>query len=45
MDWKTFALHEGHEKDDNFQLAIITFFFLISRPCFITKNPSCVTDA
>ena len=21
MDWKTFALHEGHEKDDNFQLA------------------------
>ena len=27
MDWKTFALHEGHEKDDNFQLIIITFFF------------------
>ena len=27
MDWKIFALHEGHEKDDNFQLAIITIFF------------------
>ena len=29
MDWKTFALHEGHEKGDNFQLIIITLYIYI----------------
>ena len=35
------------KKADNLQLIIITFFYIyiISRPCFITKNPSCVTGA